>query len=58
MKGSTPMDIVVSVTPEERLRMQVIAMDGDKDEALALVKALLDRIETAEKRGLCSHSEG
>ncbi len=50
-------DTVVTVTAEERLRMQAIVMDRDKEEALALVRQILERIEAAEKRGLCSHNE-
>ena len=45
-------DAVVTLTAEERLRVQGIVLDRDKDDALAFLKLLLERIESAEKRGL------
>jgi hypothetical protein len=45
-------DTVVTITAEERLEMQGIALDDDKEGALVLVKRLLERILVAEKRGM------
>ena len=49
MKGA-----VVTITADERLEMQAIALDNDQESALALVKRLLERILVAEKRGMNS----
>ena len=45
---------VVTITAEERLEIQAVALDNDKEGALALVKRLLERILAAEKRGMSS----
>ena len=49
MKGA-----VVTITADERLEMHAIALDNDRESALALVKRLLERILVAEKRGMNS----
>ena len=49
MKGT-----VVTITADERLEMQAIALDNDQESALALVKRLLERILVAEKRAMNS----
>ena len=49
MKGA-----VVTITADERLEMQAIALDNDRESALALVKRLLERILVAEKRAMDS----
>jgi hypothetical protein len=49
MKGT-----VVTILADERLEMQAIALDNDRESALALVKRLLERILVAEKRAMDS----
>jgi lactam utilization protein B len=48
-------DAVVKVTAQEQVRMQAIVLDRDKDDALAFVKMLRDRIEASENLGMRSH---
>ncbi len=47
--------LVLTVTPEEYVAMKGIVLDGDKDEALRLIKVFLKRIETDERKALKSH---
>jgi hypothetical protein len=47
-------DTVVTILADERLEMQAIALDNDRESALALVKRLLERILVAEKRAMDS----
>ena len=48
-------EIVIKITPQEQMRMKVIVVDKDKDDALEFLKLLLERTETASMSGICSH---
>ena len=47
-------DVVVRIAAVERVEMQTILLDKDKDAALAFVKRLCDRIEANEKANVRS----
>lgn len=46
---------VLTVTAEEYIAMKGIVLDGDKDEALRLLKVFLKRMEAEERKALKSH---
>ncbi|SMC25684.1 hypothetical protein SAMN02746041_02411 [Desulfacinum hydrothermale DSM 13146] len=46
---------VLNVTQEEYMAMKAVVLDGDKDEALRLIKAFLKRLEADERKALKSH---
>ncbi len=47
--------IIVSLSPEDMLRLEMILTDRDKEEALAFVTELSQRIKSKTIRGLKSH---
>ncbi|MGC8720740.1 MAG: hypothetical protein ACP5TY_12135 [Thermodesulforhabdaceae bacterium] len=46
---------VLNVSQDEYIKMKAIVMDRDKDEALALIKEFLKRLELEERKALKSH---
>jgi len=44
----------ITITAQERMRIEAMPIDRDKEAALAFIKALADRIETSERRGMRS----
>ena len=48
-------DIVVKLTPQERMELQAIVLDRDADQALAFARVLLERVRLAEQGGMKSH---
>ncbi len=47
--------MVLTITDEELVRMKMIVLDRDEEEALALIKELLKRLEQQKNLGLKSH---
>ena len=47
-------DTTITITTQERMQIEAILIDRDKEAALAFIKALADRIETGERRGMRS----
>jgi hypothetical protein len=50
-------DVVIKISPQEQMRLKVIVMDKDKDDALEFLKLVLEKTETASMSGMCSHLE-
>ena len=51
----TNKEIIVKITNEEFLRMQAVRLDNDAQDALEIVKVLVERIEADEHKGMKSH---
>jgi len=47
--------IIVSMSPQDVLRLEMILTDRDKDEALAFVTEMYQQIKSKTIRGLKSH---
>ena len=47
--------MVLTITDEELVRMKMIVLDRDENEALTLIKELLKRLEQQKNLGLKSH---
>jgi hypothetical protein len=47
--------MVLSITEEEFIEMKAAVLDGDRVEALRLIKAFVKRLEQQERQGLKSH---
>jgi hypothetical protein len=47
--------MVLTISDEEFVRMKTAAMDGDKQEALRLIKEIVKRLEQQQRQGLKSH---
>jgi hypothetical protein len=52
-RGVFPM--VLTISEEELLRMKMVVLDKDRDEALSLIKSFVVRLEEQRNRGLKSH---
>jgi hypothetical protein len=52
-KGGRTM--VLAVTDEELLQMKMVVMDGDKEEALHLLREFVKRLEQQKNLGMKSH---
>jgi hypothetical protein len=50
--------MVLNITEEEFMRMQAIALDRDRNDALKIIAEFLKRIEQAKHHGLKSHLDG
>jgi hypothetical protein len=50
--------MVIEITDEEWLEMQRTVLDGDREEALRLLKGLLGRLAQQRRLGLKSHLNG
>jgi ArsR family metal-binding transcriptional regulator len=48
-------NVVVTLTVEEIVRMQMILVDRDAEDALKFVQELQQKIEKADKKGMRSH---
>ena len=48
-------DIVIKLTPQERMELQAIVLDRDAEQALAFARMLLARVRLAEHGGMKSH---
>ena len=48
-------DTVIKLTREEIIRMKVDVLDGNGEDALAMLKILLKRAEAASSPGMKSH---
>lgn len=46
---------VLNISQDEYIKMKAIVMDKDRDEALALIKEFLKRLELDERKALRSH---
>lgn len=46
---------VISLTASEMARLDMILVDGDKDDALAFLKEVRSRIERSKNKGMQSH---
>jgi len=47
--------MVLTITPEECMRMKRILLDEDTADALALIRELCKRLERQKQQGLKSH---
>ena len=47
--------MVLTITDEDLVRMKMIVLDRDENEALTLIKELLKRLEQQKNLGLKSH---
>jgi hypothetical protein len=47
--------MVLTISDDEFVRMQTAALDGDRQEALCLIKEFVKRLEQQQKQGLKSH---
>ena len=47
--------IIVTLSPQEVMRLEMILTDRDKEEALAFVSEMYQRIKSKTIRGLKSH---
>ena len=45
----------IRISVQEQMRMKAIVLDHDRDDALELVKQLLQRVEAAQNLGMRSH---
>jgi alkylhydroperoxidase family enzyme len=48
-------ETLIKITAEEYMRMKAIQLDNDEQDALALIKMLVSRIEAGENAGMRSH---
>jgi hypothetical protein len=48
-------EVAIRIGLEEQMRMKTIVLDKDRDDALELVKQLLQRVEAAQNLGMRSH---
>jgi hypothetical protein len=47
--------MVLTISDDEFVRMKTAALDGDKQEALRLIKEFVKRLEQQQRQGLKSH---
>lgn len=47
--------MVLTITDEELLRMKMVVMDGDKEDALRLLREFVKRLEQQKNLGMKSH---
>jgi hypothetical protein len=47
--------MVLTISDEEFVRMQTAVLDGDKQEALQLIRDFVKRLELQKRQGLKSH---
>jgi hypothetical protein len=47
--------MVLMITDKELLRMKMVVMDGDKEEALHLLREFVKRLEQQKNLGMKSH---
>jgi hypothetical protein len=50
--------IVVTLSKQEMMRLEMIVVDNDKDAALAFLKELRSKIEANAIKGMRSHLDG
>jgi hypothetical protein len=50
--------MVLNVTEEEFMRMRTIVLDRDRDDALAIIRDFVKRLEQAKHSGMKSHLDG
>lgn len=48
----------ITLSKQELMRIEVIVMDGDKDDALMFLRELRSRIQTTTITGMKSHLDG
>ena len=48
-------DVLLKISPQDRLRMERIVLDRDGEDALALVKQWLEIVTQAGRSGMRSH---
>lgn len=49
---------VVTLTKQEMMRLEMILLDNDKDEALAFLREMRSKIEASTSIGMKSHLDG
>jgi hypothetical protein len=49
---------IVTLTKQEMMRLEMIAVDNDKDAALSFLKELRSKIEAHTIKGMKSHLDG
>jgi hypothetical protein len=47
-------EVIIKMTPQEQMRIKIIVIDKDRDDALEFLKLLLEKTETASNSGMCS----
>lgn len=50
--------MVLTVSEQDLMRMQGVLLDQDRDEALALIREFVKRLEGQANQGLKSHLDG
>jgi len=50
--------MVLIITEEEFMRMRVIALDRDRDDAIEMIRDFVKRLDQAVHSGLKSHLDG
>lgn len=50
--------MVIEINDEEWLEMQRAVLDGDREDALRLLKGIVRRMEQQQRSGLKSHLDG
>ncbi len=48
-------EVAIVISVQEQMRMKAIVLDKDQDDAMELVKKLLQRVEAAQNLGMRSH---
>lgn len=48
-------DIAILISVQDQMRMKAIVLDQDRDDALELVRQLLQRVEAVQNLGMRSH---
>jgi hypothetical protein len=48
-------EVAILISAQEQMRMKAIVLDKDRDDAMELVKQLLQRVEAAQNLGMRSH---
>ncbi len=48
-------EVVLRISLEDQMRMKAITLDEDREDALAFIRELLQRVEADQNRGMVSH---
>jgi hypothetical protein len=49
---------IVNLSRQEMMRIEMIVMDSDKDDALIFIRELRAKIESSSKKGMKNHLDG
>jgi len=51
-------DVYLKISAQDRLRMERIVLDCDREDALVLIREWLEIVANTERRGMQSHLDG